>query len=687
MEHSLASYTKILWKKIKLGWSLDIRSLSLFRIGLSLVIIGDLLLRSRYIVEHYTDLGVYPRQAYFGLWEGATSWTLHTANGQLWFQILIFSLHILLALWLLVGYRTKVATIWLWVLTVSLQNRNMGINSGADDLLRMVIFWSMFLPLDRHWAWSKMRYSFPSLKYICTIGTIAFILQQVFLYWVTAYLKLWPEWYRSHSAVYEILSLETFRLPFGDILYSYPGVMRWISWMSMVTEFVGPVLLIFPFFHNFSRILGITIIALLHLGIMTNIGVGIFPFVSIIALIPFIPRKFWDSFLPRFAPGGKVTVYYDDKCTFCACWVRILQIYWLFVGVTYIPISQGPTKMQRISVKYNAWIIGRGIHFFPWYDGFVELLKQSYLWRIFVWPLSWGLSLIIGRKIYKLISGHREHCALNVPVLEAPERRFSKILWVVICSISLYCVIAMNISVMNCGRNWWAFFRTWPLSAMSLVRERNTHVFEDTTWPVQSGWIGSGFLAPKRPSSCDIAEGMQFNVIKNHPLLSRIFQMHTSFLRSWNFTLRIDQFWGMFAPDPANVDYWFVIDGKLVSRDHPDVSIRRDLWKDYALGDDSDGKISFEKPADLHTLSISDRWRKYVYNIMGELNQDAYKRYLAESLCKRYNKDPKSPYVLEKFTIYGLSQYIRPGYLRSNVGKNPLWQHCCLQSGCFNEDL
>lgn len=686
MEHSLASYSKILWKKITRSWSLDLRSLSLFRIGLALVIIGDLLLRSRYLMEHYTDMGIFPRQGYFSLWEGVHSWSIHTASGQLWFQIFIFLVHGLLALWLLVGYRTKFASIGLWILTVSLQNRNMAINSGADDLLRMVLFWSMFLPLDRYWSWSKMHYNFPNLKYICTIGTIAFIVQQIFLYWVTAYLKLGPEWYMSHSAVYEILSLETFRLPFGNILYAYPRLMNGISWLSMAAEFVGPILIIFPFFHNFSRILGILMISLLHLGIMTNIGVGIFPFVSIVALLALLPERFWDSFLPRFAPKWKVTVYYDGSCGFCWRWIRTLQIYGLLSGVIYTPISAGPAKVQQISAKHNAWVIGRNMRYYPGYDGFVELLKQSYLWRIFVWPFSWKIGRTIGKKIYTIISHKRKQCELGGTILwELPERKFSRILWITICAISLYCIIAMNLSVMNCGRNWWAFFRTWPLSMISLVKERNMHVFGDTNWSAGSSWIGSGFDAPKRPYSCDIAQGLQFSLIESHPTLSKIFGAHTDFLRSWNYKLRIDQYWWMFAPDPANVDYWLVIDSELAARDHPGTKVQRDLWKDFALGDDSDGKVSFEKPTDLHTLSVSDRWRKYVYNINWDLGQDGYKRYFAESICKNYNKNPDSPYTLERFTIYSMSQNTQPEYQRSNIEKKPIWQHCCIRSGCFND--
>lgn len=190
MEHSFSAYTRDIWTRIRRSWSLDLRSLSLFRVGLALVILVDLALRARYLTEHYTDLGIFPRKAFFELWEGPATWSIHTASGELWFQVFLFAVHAFFALWLLLGYRTKISTIVLWILTVSLHNRNSTINSAADDLLRMVIFWSMFLPLDRHWSWDRNRYPKMNLHSLLSIGTAAFISQQIFLYWVTAYLKL-----------------------------------------------------------------------------------------------------------------------------------------------------------------------------------------------------------------------------------------------------------------------------------------------------------------------------------------------------------------------------------------------------------------------------------------------------------------------------------------------------------------
>lgn len=125
--------------------------------------------------------------------------------------------------------------------------------------------------------------------------------------------------------MYEILSLETFRLPFGIVLYEHPGILRFLSGASMFAEFFGPLLLIFPFFHTWSRIAGILALAILHLGIVTHIGVGIFPWVAMVSLVALLPSGFWDRIIQRWKPHGAAIVYYDDHCGLCSRWIRVLQ--------------------------------------------------------------------------------------------------------------------------------------------------------------------------------------------------------------------------------------------------------------------------------------------------------------------------------------------------------------------------
>lgn len=682
MEHSLRSYSNSIWKRIVKAWSLDFRSLSIFRIWLALVIIGDLLLRGRNLAEHYTDMGILPRIGFIDSFGGTTTWSIHSANGDLWFQIILFAIHIFLALWLLVWYRTKLSTIFIWLLTISLHNRNALINSAADDLLRNVIFWSMFLPLDRYWSWDKSRYTWTA-KILCTIGTIAFISQQIFLYWVTAYLKLWPEWYGTHSAVYEILSLETFRLPFGIIIYTHPTLLRFITGASMFVEFIWPALIIFPFFNTWTRFVGIFAIILLHLGIMTNISVGVFPWIAIAAVLAFLPSAFWDSILTRWAPRGNITIYYDNHCGLCMRWIQILQNFWLFVWVKYTPLADAPKTIQALSAKNNMWVVQRGRKNTLGYDGFIELMKQSWLGRISVWILSPKISRIIGRWIYKNISRIRKSCTLPQPILPIQQKKIWTIFGAIICAVSLYSVLGMNMAVMNCQRDSSAFFRTWPLSAVNLFQERGLNFFESGK---ENGWVGENYTKARRPKACDIAEGTQFDLVGNHPLLKKIFTWHISIMHWWSYMPRLNQYWWMFAPDPANIDYWFVIDGELVPRDYTASVIHRDLWKDFALGDESNWYISFKKPNNLNEITVSDRWRKYVYNIMGYYSEKEYRRFFAESWCHKYNDNSESTYLLNKFTIYGMSQISRKNYLRDEVIKKPIWQHCCLKNGCFDEE-
>ena len=45
---------------------------------------------------------------------------------------------------------------------------------------------------------------------------------------------------------------------------------------------------------------------------------------------------------------------------------------------------------------------------------------------------------------------------------------------------------------------------------------------------------------------------------------------------------RLDQYWGMFAPEPANTDYWPVIEADLVSKNDGTI-VGRDIWREYVF--------------------------------------------------------------------------------------------------------
>ncbi|HEU5074016.1 MAG TPA: hypothetical protein VFU02_07580, partial [Polyangiaceae bacterium] len=129
------------------NYGLDTRALGVYRILLGSMLIYDLTSRALYMTAHYTDDGFMPRERLLGGWSNPLFYSFHNWGGDLTSQTLLFGFAGVIALMLLVGYQTRVATILSYILLTSVQGRNYLILQGGDDILRTMLFWSMFVPL------------------------------------------------------------------------------------------------------------------------------------------------------------------------------------------------------------------------------------------------------------------------------------------------------------------------------------------------------------------------------------------------------------------------------------------------------------------------------------------------------------------------------------------------------------
>jgi hypothetical protein len=138
--------------KLKAVFGIDLHSLALFRIGIGLLILTDLLIRVPDLKAMYTDSGMFPRglirHHYTSIWH----WSLHFLSGHWAVQAALFGVAAMLAIALLTGFKTRWAAIGSWLMLMSLHHRVPPILSGADTLMRMLLFWAMFLPLERMWS-------------------------------------------------------------------------------------------------------------------------------------------------------------------------------------------------------------------------------------------------------------------------------------------------------------------------------------------------------------------------------------------------------------------------------------------------------------------------------------------------------------------------------------------------------
>ncbi len=294
------------WRGVLFG--IDPRSLALFRILIALILLLDLAVRATDLAAMYTDDGMFSRAEICYRVTSIWNWSFHFGSGAWQYQAFLFSLAGGLAVCLLVGFETRIAAIGSWLLLVSLQHRVLAVLSGAEILLRMLLFWAMFLPLDRCWSfdgWRRRRRgemgSDRSMR-VVSIGSAAILLQMAQMYFFSAIFKSNEQWFHG-EALAGSLAHSFYALPPAAFLLKFPTALKLLTWASLALEWVGPVLLFSPRYTAPIRLVIIASLAAMHVVICISMAVGLFSYVAIAGLTLFIPPEFWsNAFFRRIFP-------------------------------------------------------------------------------------------------------------------------------------------------------------------------------------------------------------------------------------------------------------------------------------------------------------------------------------------------------------------------------------------------
>ncbi len=217
-------------------FGIDTRSLAVFRIGLALTILLDLVLRAQDLGAHYTDAGVLPRALLAAEVGSRIPWAPillnlnpHFLFGGLIGQALLFVAAGAAAVLLLAGWRTWWVTVASWILLASLHARNPGALNTGDVVLRMLLFWSMFLPLGARWSMDAARRSgWSSFRPRVVVGgaAAALLLQVAFIYAFNALFKTGAAWTTDFTALEMALAGETWASAWGQRLLEYRAHSR-----------------------------------------------------------------------------------------------------------------------------------------------------------------------------------------------------------------------------------------------------------------------------------------------------------------------------------------------------------------------------------------------------------------------------------------------------------------------------
>lgn len=287
-------------------FGIDARALAAFRIALGLILLVDILHRSRYLVAFYTDDGVLPRALLFEQYP-TTTYSIHALSGEPWVQALLFGCGAAVAVALFVGYRTRTATAVSLVLLVSMQYRNPFLLNGGDRLLHELVFLAVFLPLGTRWSIDALvdaddadgdgRKSDPGVgsdgdPMIVTPATAAMLGSIVVVFVSNALRKAEGDTWHSGEALHYALRQDHMTVLLGNHAVNSPLFLEvgTYVWTGLVTG--APLLLLLT--GRLRTAYAITFIAAVT-GMALSMAVGLFPAVLAGAFLLFLPPPVWDA--------------------------------------------------------------------------------------------------------------------------------------------------------------------------------------------------------------------------------------------------------------------------------------------------------------------------------------------------------------------------------------------------------
>jgi len=300
--------------------SVDPRALAVFRIGLGALLIIDLLRRSRSLSAFYTDYGVLPRRALFA--DYSEVYSLHALSGEPWAIASLFAVAVVVALALVVGYRTRLATVVSWLLLLSLQARNPMVLNAGDALLAMLLFWGTFLPLGARWSVDAIGRSDaedgdeggPTLDpgspssdrrgaAVATVASLGVLLQMLVMYVTNGVHKLEGDLWMGGEAVAYVMRADHFTYLLGDHITAFPGLLRAATYVWVVLLFASPLLVLLT---GFPRAAVASLFIGTHLGMAVTMRIDLFPVIAVVGFVPFYQTPVWDAAeraVDRFGPS------------------------------------------------------------------------------------------------------------------------------------------------------------------------------------------------------------------------------------------------------------------------------------------------------------------------------------------------------------------------------------------------
>ena len=477
---------------IKKNFSLDLRSLALFRILVSSLLITDFLFtRLPYFTLFYTDKGVLP----LADMPNSDISSLNFVSSYSGYQMALFILAVLCFFILLVGYKTKWATFGAWILYISFNSRNYLIWNGGSIAMYLMLFWCLGLPLNRYFSIdSTFTKGKKRTTHVFSINSFAFICQILLIYYF-AYLHKSGELWKTGQALYYILMMDEFRTPSGDILLQYQSIMQVLTQLTLYIEGLIPIL--FILFGGWwpLRIIFILIMCSFHLSSELFLHTGFFQYICIIGWIAFLPGEFWEKIktITLRKKNHPLRVYFDGQCSFCKKSIALIKTFLILPPHVSFLEAQSSQKALLEMEKRNSWLVSQNqTEYQDQWSAVITLLSYSPLF-FYLAPLLRGkIFSVPGNWLYKKVASNRQKLGSFLPEIQPYKPQPKKILTILSSVFFLFCffyVLVANVITTDFEHySKYIPSETWDQIGLFFHLDQSWNMFAPNP-PVDTGWI------------------------------------------------------------------------------------------------------------------------------------------------------------------------------------------------------
>ncbi len=356
------------------SFTLDVRSLAAFRMGLGLVVLADGILRGRDAGLMFSPDGFFPPDVVRAFHGTPAAWSLALAGDAAWWGPVVVAAEAVAGILLALGAWTTWSTLAAWALVMSVVHRTPPATNAGDMWLIAMLCWSMFLPLGATWSIDarRRRAGRTPASAVCSIASAALVIQIATVYLGAGLAKCNASWL-SGEAMKHALSVHDHGNWLGMAVARRDWLSAPVTWLVVAVELVAPfVLVAVP--ATRVRLGLVAAFMLFHLAIQATMSIGLFAAIGLTAWLAVIPAEAWMAV--RFAaPAGPVVGLRPWAARICAAALVLAAVsfahFWGLLGraplpkpvaaaITAVGVSQEWSMFGEVP-RQEQWVYGRAV--------------------------------------------------------------------------------------------------------------------------------------------------------------------------------------------------------------------------------------------------------------------------------------------------------------------------------------